>query len=376
MQRLHINHLLVRTSSNARQLPESAIRQISISAPLAQESRQDPRELPTSRNKQRDVTDRVNEHFRQTDSARGERKSGPSLFFRSLKLDAVDARDLAAPPNSASRPPQRSRGGDRASALRPPLDARNLGAQRPESGRQRSFDPRSRPNRGPRDIQGSRIPPRRDASDRQFQGGTTSSQHNRSRAPPGSKPRDSRSIGPAAPKKREREPRSNFVGRERSRQVANDLTEEEIAYLKSTDRTSNYSNLLFKGRATKYINQVERTYTPEDTSADGLQGMGPALACSEWGMNETIGERLIQLNRKEDEYNERIAELAQKVGEGKFCHFRSKQEKLDTMETVQRNLAGQGDNAKLDEEQEKEKTALMETQLADERAKLATRLLK
>ncbi|KAL8668349.1 MAG: hypothetical protein Q9168_007020 [Polycauliona sp. 1 TL-2023] len=175
---------------------------------------------------------------------------------------------------------------------------------------------------------------------------------------------------------REREPRPDFVGRERSRAASLEPTEEEIAYLKSKDRTSNGSDLVFKGGAAKYRKQVRLTYLPKDMTPDTLQGMGPALACSEWGMNETIGERVIQVNRKQDEYDERIAELAQKVGEGVFCLFRSKQERVDTMKTVERNLAGQGDNAKLDEEQEKEKTALIDARMADERAKLATRLLK
>lgn len=93
-------------------------------------------------------------------------------------------------------------------------------------------------------------------------------------------------------------------------------------------------------------------------------------------MNETVGERLIEVKRQQDEYDERIEELAQKVGEGEFCRFRSKQERVDTMKTVERNLAGQGDNAELDEEQEKEKTALIDARMAEARAKLATRLLK
>ncbi|KAL8900407.1 MAG: hypothetical protein Q9192_001091 [Flavoplaca navasiana] len=121
---------------------------------------------------------------------------------------------------------------------------------------------------------------------------------------------------------------------------------------------------------------IDRTYTPMNISAESLQGMGPALACDEWGMNETVGERLIEVKRQQDEYDERIEELAQKVGEGEFCRFRSKQERVDTMKTVQRNLAGQGDNAELDEEQEKEKTALIDARMVEERAKLATRLLK
>ncbi|KAL8757614.1 MAG: hypothetical protein Q9199_002091 [Rusavskia elegans] len=376
MQKWHMNRLLGRSIPCGFQLQDILIRQISCSAQHAQEPRQDTYGLPADREQQRDVTDRVIQHFRRTEYQRDERRPRPNLSYRSLNLNAVDARDLAAPPNSASRPPRRSTDGDRASVLRSPLDARSLGSQRPGNGHPRSFDPRSRPDRGSRDAQGSRMQPRRDASDRQFRGGTTSSQHNRSRGPPGSDSRIPRSGDRTGPKKRERAPRSTFIGGERSKEVGEEPTEEEIAYLKSRDRISNYSDGLYEGGATKHINQIENTYKPRDMSADTLQGMGPALACSEWGMNETIGERLIQVNRKQDEYDERVEELAQKVGEGEFCHFRSKQERVDTMKTVERNLAGQGDNAKLDEEQEKEKKELIDARMAEERAKLATRLLK
>ncbi|KAL8876915.1 MAG: hypothetical protein Q9198_004971 [Flavoplaca austrocitrina] len=313
-----------------------------------------------NRGKQRDVTDRVNQHFRHTDFNRDEPRPGPSVSFRRLDLGAVDARDLAAPPNSASRPPRRSTGGDRASALLSPVDARNFGAQRPENGPSRSFGPRLSPDRNPRDMQNSRVSPRRDASDRQYRGGISSSQHNRSRGQPRSNSRIPRSGGSTAPRTRERPPRSVFAGRGGSQRYDVEHTEDEIAYLKSRNNAS----------------QVDRTYTPMDVSAESLQGMGPALACDEWGMNETVGERLIQVKRQQDEYDERIEELAQKVGEGEFCRFRSKQERVDTMKTVERNLAGQDDNAELDEEQEKEMTALIDARMAEARAKLATRLLK
>ncbi|KAL8850472.1 MAG: hypothetical protein Q9221_004614 [Calogaya cf. arnoldii] len=459
MQKLHVNRVLGRKLSSGLQSPDLFIRQISTSAPHAQEPRQDPHGLPTRREQPRDITDRVDLHFRRfdsgsykqnqrPDSGRHEQNQRPA--FPSEKrpnLNAVDARDLAAPPNSASRPSQRSTDGDGASVFRSPLDALNLGSQRPENkplrirfgsqrpennfsrikyvskrpenefsriksdpqrpendfprirlgsqrpendfphirfGSQRPendfsrirTDPMSRPDRPPRDFQRSPISARRDTSDKQYQGGTTSSQQNRSRAPPGANPRKPRSGGPTGSKNRERAPRSNFSGVGRSKQVGHEPTEEEIEYLRSRDNVSTYGDMIYKGGSSQHIGQGHSGYKPRDISADTLQGMGPALACGEWGMNETIGERLIQINEKQDEYNERVEELAQKVGEGEFCQFWSKQEKVDTMKTVERNLAGQGENAKLDEEQEKEKTALVDARMAEERAKLATRLLK
>ncbi|KAL8777652.1 MAG: hypothetical protein Q9213_007764 [Squamulea squamosa] len=374
MRKWHIPCALRRFKNTGLQYHDNGIRLFSLTTEPRQEPRQDTYGLPP-RSEQRDVTNRVNQHFRRTDLNRDEQRPRPNLYYRSLNLNAVDARDLAAPPNAASRPPRRSTGGDRASALRSPLDARSFNAQRPTDG-PRIFNPRSRPNRESRDNQSSRILPRRDASDRQFQGGTTSSQHNRSHGPPGSNARVPRSGDPAGPKQRERAPRPNFSGGAASKEVGDEPSEEEIAYLNSRDSVSSYSDMIYEGGATKHINHVDRIYKPADTSTDSLQGMGPALACGEWGMGETVAERLIQVNRKQDEYDERIEELAQKFGEGEFCHFKSKQERADTMKTVQRNLAGQGDNAKLDEEEEKEKMALMDTRMTEERAKLATRLLK
>ncbi|KAI4229607.1 MAG: hypothetical protein LQ349_006370 [Xanthoria aureola] len=376
MQTYHISRTLGRSIPGAFQTQDILIRQISCSAQHAQESRQDSHGQTANREQQKDITHRVIQYFRRTNSIADIERPRPELYYRHLNLNAVGPRDLAAPPNSASRPPRRTTDGDRASALRSPLDARSLGSQRPENRPTHNFDPRSQPVRGSRDAQGPRILPRVDASDRQFQGGTTSSQHNRSRGPSGTTSRKPRSGGSTKPKKRERVSRSGLTRGNRSEEVGDKPTEEEIAYLQSRESISDYSNLIFEGGAKKHINQIHHTYTPRDLSSDTLQGMGPALACGEWGMNETIGERLIQVNRKQDEYDERIEELAQKVGEGEFCHFTSKQERVDTMKTVERNLAGQGENAKLDEEQEREKMALMDARMAEERAKLATRLLK
>ncbi|CAL8575268.1 hypothetical protein XPA_001203 [Xanthoria parietina] len=376
MQTCHISRTLGRSIPGAFQTQDILIRQISCSAQHAQEPRQGSHGQTANREQQKDITHRLIQHFRRTNSIADVERPRPGLYYRHLNLNAVDSRDLAAPPDSASRPPRRTTGGDRASALRSPPDARSLGSQRPENRPTHSFDPRSQPVRGSRDAQGPQIPPRVDASDRQLQGGTTSSQHNRSRGPSGTNSRKPRSGGSTRPKKRDRTSRSGFTRGNRSEEVGDKPTEEEIAYLKSRDSISDYSSLIFEGGAKKHINQVNHTYMPRDMSLDTLQGMGPALACGEWGLNETIGERLIQVNRKQDEYDERIEELAQKIGQGEFCHFTSKQERVDTMKTVERNLAGQGENATLDEDQEKEKMALMDARMAEERAKLATRLLK
>ncbi|KAL8680350.1 MAG: hypothetical protein Q9186_003471 [Xanthomendoza sp. 1 TL-2023] len=355
-------------------LQSSCIRQLSGSTIQAQEPQQDTYGHPPRRDQHRDVTDRVSQHFQRTDHSRQEPQSRPNLYYRSLNLNAVDARDLAAPPNSSSRPPRRTTGGDRASASRPPLDDRNL-HQRPKDGPRISYS-RVGPDRDSQDIQSARNPLRRDTSDRRIQGGTSGADHDRNRAPPGRKARPPASGRSGGPKKRERASGSTPQAASRSKEVGDEPSEEELAYLKSRDSISMYSDRTYEGGAMKYINAIDVTYTPAETSVDTLQGMGPALVCGQRGMSETVGERLIQINKAHDEYDERIQELAQKFGEGEFCRFRSKQERTDTLKIVTRNLAGQGDNAKLDEGKEKEKMELMDTRMAEERAKLATRLLK
>ena len=45
------------------------------------------------------------------------------------------------------------------------------------------------------------------------------------------------------------------------------------------------------------------------------------------------------------------------------------------LKTVERNLAGTGDNAAVDEGKEKEEMAVMDTRVAEERGKIADRLL-
>ncbi|KAL8810223.1 MAG: hypothetical protein Q9200_002747 [Gallowayella weberi] len=358
-------------------IQNSCIRQISGSAIQPQEPRQDTYGLPPRREQHRDVTDQVSQHYQRTARSSQEPKPRPDLYYRSLKLGAVDARHLAALPNSASRPPRRTTDGDRASALRSPTSTND--AQQRRNGGPRTSDPRSRPDRDSQGTRGTRIPPRRDASDRQSRGGTSSAQHTRNRATPGGRARASGSSGSSEPKKRLGVSQSTPQGAGRSKVVGDKPTKEELAYLNSRDNISQYSDITFRGGGTQYLKAVDTTYRPADISAESLQGMGPALACGEWGMSETVGQRLIQVNKAHDEYNERIEELAQKREEGEFCHFRSKQERTDTMNTVARNVAGLDDNAALDEEEEKkekEKMELMDTRMAEERAKLATRLLK
>ncbi|KAI4241753.1 MAG: hypothetical protein L6R40_004430 [Gallowayella cf. fulva] len=311
--------------------------------------------------KPKDITDRLSEHFPRTDTAE---VPPPSVYYRKLNLGAVGAKDMAAPSNSASLPPRRTTGDDRASAKQSPLDAPSPGAQRPTDGPP-IFIPRASPDpRGPSILPRRVAPnnrPRRIDSDGQFQGG-------KSFAP--------RVSGPGRPQKSGVSRYFGGVSRDAPKAIGDAPTEEELAYLSSRNSVSLYSNVIYVDGATKHINTVDPTYKPVALSTETLQGMGPALACGEWGMSETVGERLIQVNKAQDEYDERIQELAQKFGEGEFCRFRSKQERVDTQKTVERNLAGEGDNAVIDEEREKENLEVMDTRMVEERAKLATRLLK
>lgn len=218
---------------------------------------------------------------------------------------------------------------------------------------------------------------RRDASDRQYQGSASNSQQNRIRGPP----RKSQSSRPREGDPKERregiESRGNDErDRDQDLEEDSDLTDEEIKYLETKD-TSDYNDTSLEGRASKYTRSYKyKTYTPAAITMDSLQGMGPAFAFGERGMSETFGDKMIQVNKDQAEYDKRVNDLAQKWAEGEFCHFRSKQEREHTTKTVERNLAGTGDNARLDEEKEKEKMELMDTRMAEETEKLATRLLK
>ncbi|KAL8803412.1 MAG: hypothetical protein Q9182_003210 [Xanthomendoza sp. 2 TL-2023] len=365
---------LVALQSKRRNLGKVCHKYLSTAECVWYQAALDTHGLPPRRDQHRDVTDQVSQYFQRTDRSSQGPKPLPNTYYRKLNIDAVDARHLAVPPNFASRPPRRTTGGDRASALRSPPRANDL-QQRPNDG-SRISDPRSRPDRDSQDIRGPRIPPRRDASDRQLQGGASSAQHKRNRATPGGRARASASGGSREPKKRLGAPQSTSQRISGSKEVRDEPSEEEFAYLNSRDHISFYSDRIFEGGGTKHLRPVDTTYIPADISAESLQGMGPALACGEWGMSETVGERLIEVNKAHDEYNERIQELAQKFGQGKFCHFRSKRERTDTMNTIARDVAGEGDNAPLDEGEEKEKMERMDTRMAEERAKLATRLLK
>ncbi|KAL8748456.1 MAG: hypothetical protein Q9184_007292 [Pyrenodesmia sp. 2 TL-2023] len=154
--------------------------------------------------------------------------------------------------------------------------------------------------------------------------------------------------------------------------------EEEKEYLETKDRVTDHWTLsVFGINARKHTQDLKhKTYTPADMSIDTFQGMGPALASGERGLSETVTERMMKIAKKMDEYDSRIEELARMYAEGEFCHFRNKREKEDTMKTVERNLAGTGDNVALDEVQEKEKMALVDTRMKEEGEKLAGTLLK
>ncbi|KAI4130080.1 MAG: hypothetical protein LQ338_001932 [Usnochroma carphineum] len=284
------------------------------------------------------------------------RRRPSDTYYRSFKPSAVDARDLAAVPNPTPPPPRKSIS-DRIPAQRAPNDARTNVA--------------SRADRGPR------IFSRRDPSDRGNQGGATNASHGRNRT----RPNDSRNTRSTAGESRKRSAGGtrpgNGPGGERGKTVADVPSVEEIEYLKTRDTSGGYDDSMFEGSARHYTHESDsKTYTPADMSVDTLRGMGPALACGEWGMSETVGERMMKIGKKKDEYDERIEELARKWAEGEFCRFKSKQEKEDTIKTVERNLAGTGDNAGLDEEREKEKMALVNTRMKEEGEKLAGRLLK
>lgn len=298
----------------------------------------------------------------------------------SNKFDAVDARDLAAVPNPSPRPPGRSIG-EGAPARRAPFDARGFGAQRPDSNEPRVLRTSSYSDAQRRDDQGPRILRRRDPSDSQYRGGSTSAQHNRNRnAPDRTGPGRSGPgrPGPKGEKGGTRAPRSGTSGGgDGGRDVGDKPSAEEIEYLSTRDNNSSYGDSIFESGTLQYTRANDvGTYYPADTSINTLQGMGPSLACGEWGMNETVGERLIQVDRQLEEYDQRIEKLARQWEEGAYCQFRNQREKEDTLKTVERNLAGQGDNAKLDEEKQKENMALMDRRMAEERARLATRLLK
>ncbi|KAL8722001.1 MAG: hypothetical protein Q9225_001437 [Loekoesia sp. 1 TL-2023] len=314
--------------------------------------------MSSRQERQRDVTDRITQHFQRTEAD------------RDIRPRRVDARQFAAVPNPTPISPGKSIS-ERIPARRAPLDARNLGAQRSSNG-----PSIIRTSTGLRDDQGPRILPRRDPSDKQFQGGTSNAQHNRNRGP-SNQSRPPRSGAGGAKERRAVSRSDDSEEREDSQDPGEELSQEEIKYLKTRDNISLYNETIFDGRAAEHTRANElKTYTPTEISIDSLRGMGPSLACEEWGMSETVGERLIEVNKKQDEYDDRVEELAHRWAEGDFCLFRSKQEKEDTLKIVERNLAGTGDNANLDTEKEKKKMELVDTRMKEETGKLATRLLK
>ncbi|KAI4169909.1 MAG: hypothetical protein LQ348_007201 [Seirophora lacunosa] len=294
--------------------------------------------------------------------------------YRSINLGAVDARDLAAVPNPTPPPPGRSIS-DRIPAGRAPLDARNLAAGRPSDG------PRIiRTGAASRNDQTPRILTRRDPSDKQYQGGSTNASHTRNRGPP-SQSGGLRPNSSSKPKKGSAGPRSGgSAGGGKGKPINAKPSEAEMRYLQARERPDGPSDLAFisSSKATSsapHLKKATRTYTPAAMTLDTLEGMGPALACGERGMRETVTERLVEIAREKSAYDDRIEALARKWSEGTFCHFRSKQEKTDTLRTVERQLAGTGDNAALDEREEKEKLALVDQRMQEEGEKLAKRLL-
>ncbi|KAI4200051.1 MAG: hypothetical protein LQ350_004189 [Teloschistes chrysophthalmus] len=399
MQNWQFHSTLRRSRQGVFSLPIKYPRQFSVSTSQSQESHHD-NNPPAGHDRERDVTSRVERYFKRLD-ARGPpsstRPPGPVNrpphpgSFRSLKLDPVDARDLAAVPNPSPPPPGRSIG-EGTRARRAPFDARDLGSQRPDNSprpfRTSNFDPR------PREDQGPRITPRRDASDSRFQGGTTNAVHNRTRGGPdrprrgGPGARSGRSGAGSGgrseaggPRKRDRDSRARDLGGGGSGGKRRDTREkpnaEEIAYFRSREEGASYGNSMFQGGTAQYARKKRSTtYTPSIPSLETFEGQGPAIACGEWGKSETVIDTLKRVNLHQDEYDERISKLAQTWEAGEFCQFRTPQEKVDTLKTVEQNLAGQGDNAPLDENKEKERMELVDTRMKEERAKLATRLLK
>ncbi|KAL8658685.1 MAG: hypothetical protein Q9202_007483 [Teloschistes flavicans] len=151
----------------------------------------------------------------------------------------------------------------------------------------------------------------------------------------------------------------------------------EIAYLNTRETTSLFGDSIFEGGTAQYIGPRKSTsYTPATPSLDILEGRGPAIACGEWGMSETVIDTLKQVNLYQEAYDKRISQLAKTWEAGNFCQFLNAKEKEDVLKTVERNVAGQDGNAPLDETKEKEIMELVDTRMKEERAKLATRLLK
>ncbi|KAL8827266.1 MAG: hypothetical protein Q9170_007081 [Blastenia crenularia] len=357
MQKWHVHAALGRGRPRALRSLATIIRQFNVSQKQAQKDDLSPT--------QEIQLNRFRRHLQNTE------------HYKDPKPRSTDARILAAIPPRAPKPPGKSTS-ERLPARRDPLDARNLGAQ-PSSNGPRII----RTSAGfPDEDRGPRMRPRRDPSDRYFEGGVSSAQHNRDRSTP-NRPQSQRireagaNRGAKEGKERRGPPRSGTGNFQMSLEANNELTEEEIEYLRTRDHVSFYNDTDFGGQAAQYTRSRQyQTYTPAALSLDSLQGHGPPLACGEWGMSETVGEKILQVNQEHDRYDNRISELAHKWGEGESCHFRSKQERADTLRTVERNLAGTGDNAKIDEEKEKEKMALVDTRMREETGKLATRLLK
>ncbi|KAL9029775.1 MAG: hypothetical protein Q9196_002017 [Gyalolechia fulgens] len=387
-------------------------------------------DLPSRRDRQSVVTDQIHQHFQRLDARRDvkprainardaaavpnptPKPPGKSTSDSVLASRApVDARNLGVQRSSNGPRIIRTSAGqrDERPSNGPRITRASAGQrdERPSNGpriiRTRAGQRDERPSNGPRitrastgqrderpsdgpritrasagqpEDRGPRMRPRSDASDKQHEGGASNTQQNRKRGPPSQSRPPRTKAGGAKERRGAVRPSGNDDSAD-SRNSKEELSSEEITYLETRDDISDYNDTIFAGRAAGHTRANQyKTYTPTEISVDSLQGMGPALACGERGMSETVGERMIQVNKDQAAYDERISELARKWAEGEFCHFRSKRERDHTTKTVERNLAGVGDNAKRDEGKEKEQMGLMDTRMEEEVGKLATRLLR
>ncbi|KAI4193817.1 MAG: hypothetical protein LQ346_003827 [Caloplaca aetnensis] len=326
----------------------------------------------------------------QPDNSGPRERQGPGFYFKSIKFNAPNDRDLAAVPNPTPPPPGRSIS-EGIPAGRAPLDARNLGENRRPADGVRIIRFGARSSNDDQQQQAPKFPSRRDPSDRQYAGSSTTASHTRNSrsGPPRQGPRQPRSFGGGGGGGREKNKRSgpsSFErggegregGRDRSKPALQEPTEEEAAYFATQDRITDPLTLsLFGINAQKHTQEFKpQPYTPAEVSLRTLQGMGPGLACSELGMAEAVTQRMLAIAAQKDEYDARVEELARRYGEAKFCHFRSKREREHVMKTVERGLAGTGDNAALDAQEEEEKAAEVDARMREEGEKLAGRLLK
>ena len=309
---------------------------------------------PSQRERQHNVTNEVTYSFQQrygptskSHSTRGD------FYFRRLNSNAVDARDLAAQPDGPSSPPQQSSQDKRPMKSQQDVGARSIDVQIPNNGftiTRRGQDPKFQTrstNSAPRRLTRPSSGPQRSGPKRSGRPSFKSNNY--------ADKNDSLSNAKAAP------------------------SDAELAYLRTRPATRGHDfSDVFDGGATQYSNAAitQAPYTPAEISLETLRGMGPAIACGERGMEETVLERLGLIAKNQDEYDARVEDLAQKKADGKYVLCRSKAERDHVDALVKRNLVGEGDNAALDDEKEREQMAVVESRMQEEAQKLATRLLK